>query len=207
MLLFIVLTFAAFYKTYFGQFPDFDLTTSSLSHSKISIFDHIHVVFAIIWILFLIFQPLLIRYGKYKTHKFLGRLSYILFPLLILSCIQPILRILRSDHAMLAYLPVSDCIVLILFYGLAIYHKKNVAKHMRYMIGTAFVFLEPIFGRIGPYILDIHPKIANHIKFLVLYLILAGLIFFDRKYGRNYRPYLFILAAMVLKQTLFILLL
>ena len=207
MLLLMALVFVAFHKTYFGQFPSFDLATSSLSHSKISIFHHIHVVFALLWVLLLILQPLLIRYKKYKTHKYIGRLSYGIFPLLILSCIQPIFRILNADHAMEAYIPISDCLVLILFYVLAIYHKKDAAKHMRYMIGTAFVFLGPVFGRIGPYVFDIHPKIAIHIMFMVVYLIVGMLVYYDRKYGRNFRPYLIVLAAMLVKHILFFVLL
>lgn len=203
MIIFVPLIFVAFYKTYFGQFPDFNESNTALSHSKVSTFDHLHVIFAFLWILLLIIQPILIGIGKYKTHKTIGKISYLVFPLLILSSFHLISRILQADHPMLAYLPISDSILLILFYALAIYNKKNTPKHMRYMIGTAAVFLGPIFGRLGPYMFDLHPKVMNNIKFIVIYLIFAGLIFFDKKYGRDFKPYLIIVMAMVLKQTLF----
>ncbi|WP_437398753.1 hypothetical protein [Flagellimonas lutimaris] len=203
MVILVPLIFAAFYKTYFGQFPEFSESTSALSQSKVSTFDHLHVFFAFLWILLLIVQPILIGIGKNKVHRVIGKISYLAFPLLILSAFPLIFRILHAGHPMLAYLPISDCVLLVLFYSLAIYNKKNTPKHMRYMIGTAAVFLGPIFGRLGPYVLDIHPKIMNNIKFIIIYLIFTGLIFLDKKYGRNFRPYLIILVAMVLKQTLF----
>lgn len=207
MLLLLVMAIVAFYKTYFGQFPNFEVNTTALSHSAVSMIDHIHVVFALLWIGLLIGQPLLIRFGRYKTHRRLGRISYLIFPMLILTCIQPIIRILKADHAMLAYLPISDSVLLILFYVLAIFYRKDTAKHMRYMIGTSLVFLGPIFGRIGPTIFNIHPKIANHINFAVLYVLLSTLIYLDKKTGRNYRPYVIILACFMVKQFLFTLLL
>ena len=33
--------------------------------------------------------------------------------------------------------------MLLILYRLAIYNKKEVSKHMRYMIGVALVFLDP----------------------------------------------------------------
>ncbi|KJD34983.1 hypothetical protein PW52_12875 [Tamlana sedimentorum] len=203
MLILVPLVILAFYKTYFGQFPDFNENTSALSHSKISIFDHIHVFFASLWILLFIIQPLLIRFRKYKSHKIIGKVSYFLFPILILSFIHPIFRILQADHAMLAYLPISDAVLLILFYVLAIYHKKDTPKHMRYIIGTAAVFIGPIFGRIGPYIFDLHPRTINNIKFIFIYLLFTGLIVLDKKYGRNFIPYIIIICGMIIKQILF----
>ncbi|MGR3809145.1 hypothetical protein [Jiulongibacter sp. NS-SX5] len=200
MFILLLLVFVAFYKTYFEHFPDFKLKRSSLSQSKISIFDHLHVLLSLSWIGLLIVQPILIRSGKYKNHRLLGRASYVIFPLTILSCIQPINRIFQSDHEVLAYLPISDCVVLVFFYALAIYFKNDVAKHMRYMIGTAFVFLGPIAGRIGPNLFQIHPIMAIHICFFCVYLLVAVLLFFDRKHGRNYKPYLVILATLALKQ-------
>ena len=77
LLLLIPLTFAGFYKTYIGQFPDFE--------EKIDSFIHFHALIASLWILILIIQPFLILNKKYAAHRTIGKLSYILFPLLILS--------------------------------------------------------------------------------------------------------------------------
>lgn len=203
MLILVPLSILAFFKTYFGQFPEFEEGVSALSHSTTSVFDHVHVFFAFLWILLLIVQPILIGCGKTKLHKIIGKISYVAFLLLVLSSFPLIYRILHADHAMLAYLPISDIVLLVLFYSLAIYNKKNTAKHMRYMIGTAAVFLGPIFGRLGPYVYHLHPKIMNNTKFVIIYILFLRLIYLDRKYGRDFKPYLVIVVAMMLKQILF----
>ena len=76
MLLLIPLTFAGFYKTYFEPFPNFG--------KNIDIYIHIHAVIASLWIAILIVQPFLIVNKKIALHRSVGKLSYVVFPLLII---------------------------------------------------------------------------------------------------------------------------
>ena len=145
----------------------------------------------------------LIRYGKFKIHKTIGKLSYFIFPLVILSFIPLILRILQTDNPILAYLPISGCTLLILFYSLAIYNRKNTPKHMRYMIGTAIVFLGPTIGRIGPIVFGLHHNTTQNIQYVIIYSILIGLIFLDRKHGKNFKPYIIISVGWVIHQIVY----
>ena len=203
MLLLIALVGFGFYKTYFSQFPDFTENSTSLSHSRVTIFDHLHAALAALWILFLISQPLLIRYGKSKIHRTTGKISYFLFPLLILSFIPLILRILHSKYPILAYLPIADGTFLILFYSLAVYNRKDTSRHMRYMIGTATALLGPTLGRIGHNLIGLQPHVTQNTQYGIIYLILIGLIFFDRKHGKNFRPYILILGAWTIHLTVY----
>jgi hypothetical protein len=77
-LLLVPLAFLGFYKRYLSQFPEFQETTTYI---------HIHAAIASIWLFMLIIQPFLIRNRKYKQHRIVGRISYFVFPLLILSFI------------------------------------------------------------------------------------------------------------------------
>ncbi len=200
MLLLVALVVLGFFKTYFGQFPDFNENPTAVSHSIVSIFDHLHVALASLFILLLISQPLLIRSGKFKIHKTIGKISYFIFPLLILSFIPLIQRILQTDHPILAFFPISGCTLLILFYSLAIYNRKNTPKHMRYMIGTAIVFFDPTIGRIGPGLFGLGHNTTQNILYVIIYSILIGLIFLDRKHGKNFKPYIIISAGWVIHQ-------
>lgn len=195
LILLIPLTLLGFYKTYFNQFPSFE--------ENINIFVHLHAIIASIWILMLIAQPILIAKKKNKLHKQVGRLSYTLFPLLILSFIPQMIRIINSDYPNFLFFPLADSILLILFYSLAIYYRKKPAKHMRYMIGTAVVFLGPTFGRIGSIVLELPEILSQNILYAIIYFIMIGLILYDKKNGKNYRPYLLILATWVVHQILF----
>ena len=74
-LLLIPLTIAGFYKTYIVQFPNFKANVTPLIH--------IHAFIASVWIGILIVQPFLILNKKFALHRKVGKISYIVFPLLI----------------------------------------------------------------------------------------------------------------------------
>ncbi|MFX0555546.1 hypothetical protein ACOCEA_02040 [Maribacter sp. CXY002] len=155
LLLLIPLTFLGFYKTYFVQFPDFE--------ENITAFIHFHALIASIWILMLIVQPLLIINGKNRLHRKIGKLSYIVFPILILSFVPQMIKIINSDAPQTLFFPLADSMLLILFYSLAIGNRENASKHMRYIIGTATVFLGPTIGRIGPKLLDWPESVTQNV--------------------------------------------
>lgn len=142
MMLLIPLVILAFYKSYFIHFPRFN--------SRIRFYDHIHAAVASCWVLLLIAQPVLINRRQYAIHRGLGKLSYVLFPVLILSFVPREMVVFNSKSPIGLFFPVADTLVLIPLYSFAIYYKKNVQYHMRFMIASALVLLGPIIGRIGP---------------------------------------------------------
>ena len=179
-LLFIPLTFLGFYKTYFVLSPEFIGT--------IDVFTHIHAFIASLWMVLLIVQPLLIRFKNYKLHRIFGKISYVVFPALILSFIPQMIKEYGKN-----LIPLNagfDILLLILFYTLAIKNKKNIAFHMRYMIAIALIFIGPTLGRIIIILLDLQSLGAFHIPYLMVLFILLSLIFWDKKNNRNYKPYL-----------------
>ena len=194
LILLIPFMFLGFYKTYFNQFPTFQETNT---------FIHVHAAIASIWILMLIAQPLLIRNRKNQLHRKIGKFSYLLFPLLILSFIPQMIRLINSDNPTFLFFPLSDCIALIIIYALGIYHRQNSSKHMRYMIGTAIIFLSPTLGRIGTVLLELTDVVAQNTLYGIIYLILIGLIFLDIRNGKKYQPYVLILTIWVIHQITF----
>ena len=194
-LLMIPLIFLGFYKSYFVQFPNFE--------ENITTFIHLHALISSIWILLLIVQPLLIANKKHQLHRKLGKLSYVVFPLLILSFVPQMIRIINSDSPLFLFFPLADSVLLILFYALAMFNKRNTAKHMRYIIGTATVFLGPTLGRIGPNILELSPGVSQNIQYGLIYVILISLIFFDKRKSKKYQPYLLILTTWIIHQVTF----
>lgn len=179
-LLFIPLTFLGFYKTYFVLSPEFTGT--------VDIYTHTHALVASIWITLLITQPLLIRYKNFKLHRFLGKISYFIFFALILSFIP---QMIKEYGKNLFPLNASfDIVLLMLFYTLAIKYKNKVAIHMRYMIAIALIFIGPTLGRIIFFLMELENLGALHIPYLIVIGILLGLIFWDKKNDREYKPYL-----------------
>lgn len=169
MTLLIPLVFFAFYQSYFKRFPTFG--------SRIHIYDHIHATLAMIWIIMLIIQPTLIKNRRYKIHRIIGRISYIIFPLLILSFIPREIILFHSDDRRDLFFPVADSCVLVTLFALAIYnitYKKNVANHMRYIISSALVLLGPTIGRIGPKWLGWSATFTQYVQYAIIYAILVA---------------------------------
>ncbi|MCM4153564.1 hypothetical protein DHD05_18370 [Arenibacter sp. N53] len=195
MLLLVPMVLLGFYKTYFSQLPDFN--------SKITWAHHLHAAIASVWIMMLILQPLLISNRKFTIHKMVGRLSYVVFPLLILSFLPMIAIKTSAAPAVNIFVPISDCIILTLLYSLAIYHRRKMSYHMRYMIGTAIVFLGPTFGRIGALLLGLSERVTQNVQYTIIYLILLGLIGLDKKHHKDFRPYLLMLIIWIVHQIIF----
>ena len=74
LLIFVAL---GFYYPYFSLFPTFPSVTGIV---------HVHTIILLLWVFIMITQPLLIRYKKYDTHKIIGKATYVIFPLVILTC-------------------------------------------------------------------------------------------------------------------------
>lgn len=185
VILLVPLVIIAFYHSYFGNI------FKATEHYNVLV--HIHAVLSSSWILMLILQPILIFSGKRKFHKFLGKFSYVLFPLFILSFLPQILKNISIGNIRFLFFPISESILLIVFYSLAIFNRKNTSKHMRYMLSTAFVFLGPTLGRIGSFILEWPELLGQSMLYTMISLILITLILYDRSRGANYRPFVVVL--------------
>lgn len=195
LLLLIPLIFAGFYKTYFVQFPGFEKITDYTIH--------IHAFIASVWVLILIVQPFLIANKKLAWHKIVGKVSYFIFPLLVLSFLPGIIKTYNAGVYKNMFFPVADCIVLTLFYVLAVYHKKKSSKHMRYMVTSSLMLLGPTVGRILPNLLGFSEIATQNGQYACIIFILSVLVFYDSKNKKKYQPYLTAIAVFSIHQLVF----
>lgn len=194
LLLLFPLIFAGFYQTYFKNFPFAD---------KITYFEHLHASIAIAWVLLLVIQPILIRNKNYRLHKKLGRLSYFVFSLLILSFVPQVIKVVKTEPLENLFFPLADACLLLTFYLLAIYYRRNIAKHMRYMIAGSLVLLGPTIGRIGPILFGWSGLLTQNVQYGVIYSILIALLIYDAKKLKNNKPYVIATVLFMLHQTVF----
>src|SRR6186713_475252 len=76
----MLLTLAGFYPTYISKFPAFENITNV---------QHFHGAMMMIWFSLLIVQPFLIGYKKHDVHRTLGKLSYVVVPVVLYSIFWP----------------------------------------------------------------------------------------------------------------------
>lgn len=219
MMLFILGVFGGFYVTYFSK-----LTESFPSLT------HIHFGLMSIWMVIAIAQPLLIRNKRINIHRKIGRVSYLVLPLVILTSFlmmrfsyQSQLSSLtenlilgnesmsvKEGLSLLASFQAIGFVYLIwlgTFYGLAILFKKSPAIHARFMIAAVLTFMGPTLDRILFFLFDVAyilPGIpAEYASFLLIDVILLFLLLVDFRKGRNIWPISFSISFYILFQILY----
>jgi hypothetical protein len=158
IILLIVLANVGFYKTYIRHFPRFeDYVRPDSRQLHFTWIMHCHGMMMIGWLLMLLVQPILILKGKIKLHRFVGKLSYVLAPLVLLSMYlvtrAALDRVVVSEEqtAVVARRMALDVPLIIFFailYILAIVYRHRTLLHSRYMCSTAFMLIGPPLSRV-----------------------------------------------------------
>jgi hypothetical protein len=179
-----------FYNVYTSEFPNFKNSTPVI---------HFHGIFLMMWMVLLIIQPLLINAGKTKLHRTIGKVSWVLGPLIIISMFLVgrgsygrSLGILSEQERLgEMVLDIRGYISFAIFWALAMYFRKNSASHMRYMIATGLLAIGPGVGR-GLISVGVDFPIALTITDTVVLAIVGFLLGFDIYKKKNYKPFLIV---------------
>ena len=187
-----------FYTVYTSQFPNFKDKSSMV---------HIHGALMMTWMFLLVLQPLLISTGRAEIHRTIGKVSYVLGPVLIIS----LFLIGKSGywHGVRENIPekeslgtmsldIRGLLSFALFWALAMINRKNSASHMRYMIGTGILAIGPGIGRglINEFGIGFHQSLT--ITDIIEIAIPAICLVYDINSKKNYRPWLTMLVVMII---------
>lgn len=180
---FALLALVAFWPRYYG---------SLLADHAASV--HGHGVVMTLWCVALVVQPLLIRLKKRVAHRVIGRATYVLAPLIVLTG-------LNMTHALLGRgepgapgfgsdlaLMVNSLLAFSVLYGLGVAYRKTPVVHARFMVASTFPLFTPITDRIiGNYVrgvIDWLPVVDGGpavpvAGFLLAIMLLVGLVVWD----------------------------
>jgi uncharacterized membrane protein len=116
---------------------------------------HFHAVVMIGWVLMLIVQPWLIRSRRRNIHRIVGRTSFVLGPLVVISALYVVLDNLAKlpqpyppIGLSFFWLGLASAAFYTMLYSLAIINRKDIQLHARYMAATALGFITPGLGRL-----------------------------------------------------------
>lgn len=139
-----LIALVAFWPTYLSQ---------ALSSS--SAYTHLHALTASLWMLMLVAQPLAIQARRLALHRLLGRASYALAPLILVSIvllahsrIKGLTGEAYAAQTYILYLQVSLAVLFGLSYALAILTRRTAALHARFMVCTALTLIDPVVVRL-----------------------------------------------------------
>lgn len=204
LLILVAFVAAGFYKPYFSLIPNFDASITPLVQA--------HAILLMSFVALLVAQPLLIRNQQRELHKILGKLTYLLMPVLVASCVGVIFKeydeaLARTASVELALRAIfsdgAQLLLLIVFYLLAILNRRNVPVHMRYMIAVALIVAPAGIARVLGYWFEVPRYPSGLASNALLDAVLIALILFDRRNQLNFRPYLLVLPLFVLSHAAF----
>lgn len=167
----LIITILGFFPTYFTHFPMFEGFSWAF---------HFHAFFALLWICMLITQAFLIRAKKYDIHLLIGKSSYYIMPLLLVSFFliakamyfkNVNVRQLDEIEALagLSKSGLRDILYMAILYGLAIFYKSKTSWHLRFFTCTGLVVLGPGLGRFA--FANFRPEVAGAAMGIMMLLV------------------------------------
>jgi uncharacterized membrane protein YozB (DUF420 family) len=139
----LLLAVFAFWPTYLSK-----------PFSEAGVYIHIHATCGLAWLALLGTQALLISRKQTAAHRAVGRLSFVLAPLFVVSSVLLAHhRFSRmdaetfQDQAYTLYLPLSAAALFACAHALALLYRRNFAIHSRFMACTALLLVDPVLGR------------------------------------------------------------
>jgi hypothetical protein len=142
-LLAMAVIIAGFVPSFFTKLPTTDA------------WHHLHGMTATAWLTLLVVQPLLYSRGNMQLHRKLGKISFLLVPMLTVGGIKMIqLMIQGREHYppleafRLSFIDVVSLLSFISFFVLAIRHVRHTALHARYLAATAVLLVSPGLTRL-----------------------------------------------------------
>lgn len=185
-----------FYRNYISQFPSFK--------DQLPI-HHIHGMLMMAWLVLLVIQPLLIAYGKAHIHRSIGKVSYVLGPLIIISLFligkTGYMHGVSENYPLkvvnaVAVLDIRGFFSFPIFWSLAMINRKKSSSHMRYMIGTGILGIGPGVGRGLTSTFQYSLWDALMITDVLGLVIVGSLLGYDIYRKKNYRPYLVVFCVL-----------
>src|SRR5574343_499714 len=178
-----------FYKYYTSQFPNFVDKTYTI---------HIHGALWMAWLSLVVIQPLLIWKKRAALHRAIGKVSYLLGPMLIgflfLAGQGSYWKIIKfeNEHEALKFIALDSrgLISFIIFWSLAMLKRKQPAAHMRYMIGTGILAIGPGFGRALVNSFNFDFGVVFTILDLFNLILVGSLLAYDIRQKQNPRPFM-----------------
>ena len=165
---------------------------------------HLHGIAMFLWCALLIAQAWLIRTQRRELHRRLGKVSYALAPVIVVSTLLLAhYRLKQGPTAEDLYffcVQVSLITLFVAAYSLAIRYRHTPALHARYMVCTALPLIDPIVARLLFNHVGIQPPWVQVATYLLTDVILLCLVLLERRQASGVRIFPAMLVAFVVLQ-------
>lgn len=190
-----------FYKKYIALFPSF---------TSVSMVTHFHATLMFLWLALLVLQPVLIFNRQQKAHRLIGKATYLIAPLLVISMIlitnqgyiSKAARMSATDAYASLSVNIPDFFAFSILYVLAVYFRKKSDWHARYMIATSFPIMGAAFVRVLMRNLEVPRNTAFDLVMFISEAVCIAFILADIK-TKKYKPWLVTLLILVVEHLIY----
>jgi hypothetical protein len=194
-LLLIVLVLTGFWNSYFSKLP--------INNISISFYFHVHAIIVSMWIVLLILQPLFIVRKNLKMHRLIGKISYAVFPLMVLSIIWVShfsFTTAINPTPIQLFIPFKDVLLLCVMFSIGVCFKSKPMVHAKAMIATGIICMEPALIR--TVMLFMEPTLmAYPITITIIYMTILVFILYEWKHSSGRWIMLGLLFALILSHS------
>lgn len=198
----VTISLIGFFNSYIRFFPDI---------YKFPLLIHIHFTAFACWFAMIIVQPILIKQKKYEWHRKIGRLSYFLAPVLVISIlllvkaqVKRVITVSENDAAVIALIGLLDAISFSVFYIIAMHNKSNLRWHVAFLIAATLIVLNPGMSRL---LNQIKPGLGLAAAVFLPFIVSSAIIIYEKiKLKRHIvkSPYFLFFCCWTLEIVLFI---
>ncbi len=151
---------------------------------------HLHGIAMFAWVVLLVAQAGLIRVGRRALHRALGKVSFALVPVIVVSTLLLAHYRVRqaapgAETLYFFYVQLALLVVFLAAYGMAMARRRDPPLHMRYIVVSALALADPIFARLLAIVFGVEPPLMQLITYSAVMAILAFLWWRDR--GTRFR--------------------
>ena len=186
-----------------GFWPSYFARALEVSQWRI----HAHGFLMLAWVVLLLAQAFLVRADRRPVHRGLGRISWILVPLIVASTVSLAhwrLNNLGADPLeTLVYFLYVQAALLVQFlaaWTLAMANRRRPLVHARYMLCTALAIFDPIVARIVFNVLGVDYPWLQVVTYGMIDAILLALIAWERRHATGSTVFERMLALFVVTQ-------
>lgn len=209
-LVLLVLVVAGFTPPVPGT-PFFGYFSRAATSATVPVVIHLHVLAALMWFVLLTVQPFLIRAQRPDLHRRVGWSSMALMVLFVITAVpvmqyafaNALTRMPREVALSMLAQPVNGVVLLVLFYALAVWRRRQLHSHVAFVLAAALATATPGLARLGLYVMGGMPGILLVIVFL--YATLVGFMLLAKLRYRQpvlKGPYLPIIGVFLLAHTM-----
>ena len=165
---------------------------------------HLHGATLLLWGMMLVVQPWLIYRGQWNLHRALGKISYVLAPLVVVSTLllanHRLKQQITPEQIYFFYVQIGLTALFALAYTQAIRNRRWPVVHARYMICTGLTLFDPIVARLLFFFGGMGVPEIQVVTYATIDAILLYLWKRDRDSGKDIQVFPRMLTAFVVMQ-------